>query len=348
MLFRRKKKSALSEWEVPYDLPAAENIKEAARLLRDEDIPARLRAQMVVIALSRTGAPLFPEMRGTLRPGTITWMTGVRGSGISEAALAAQFRAMMNGMTTMKLCAHGEHEAVHDARRLEDGPRTRGQEKPVVANSPLPEQQDVTPYVTGPDHYPPAQAPMVFIHDGWDPRAEKQDRALVQDVAFDKAMAVAPGYDLVVLSLSRQNDPTIEAGRALAASGKTVILLSMEPYWALGEIAEDEAALIGRCLAPFYFSGAIVDATRLKPGEVFYKRSNETALRGVPCAAPYLGSWRNPLMATSCRHVMGPVTDLISQGVREMKHGQALERIARMAGYSSWMAACQKRRKEAA
>lgn len=337
MLFRRKKKLDTSDWEVPYELPPADNIKDAAKILRGGGLPARLKAQMTVLALSRTGRPLFPEFPGSLRPGTVTWMVGIRGSGISEAALSAQFRAMMNGMTAMRLCVFGGWEANDSARRIGDVPLNPGHRAPA--------EHDLSPYVYGPDREPPARGPMLFIHDGWDPRREDGGAEADRKKALDRALRAAAGFDLVILGLAHQGDPAIAAGRALAAAGKTVILLCMEPYWALGEIGEEETLLAGRCLERFYFGGKEVDTTQLQPGEVLYKAPQDgwprLARGGRPYRAPYLGFWRSPLMATSCRNVLGPLTNLIS-GEPEMTHSQALDRLARMAGYSSWMAACQR------
>lgn len=343
MFFHKKKiRAPQGPREIPQSLPFAENIKKAADLI-DADIPDRPKAQLMTMALARVEIDLAPELPGFFVPGKPTWLIGMRGSGITETARSLAFRALMSGRPVLRSFAEGKNMAIEFVSSVEDHPTNRGDFPKWTTSPKPPRHSDPGPYVFGPDDEP-APRPMMILHNDLSLTQSPEEAEARNERMLRNVEKASPHAELLILSLTRRNDPVIEFGRRMAAAGKLVVLVTLEPEWGLWDVKEGENAYVGKHHQTLYRDGRHLDLPALKPGELYaipawLSFRDKGVLKG-----PYVEHFRNPIMASSARHAIRRIEGILRER-KPMTRTEKLEAVARAAGFSSWMAAAGRVRK---
>lgn len=316
----------------PAEMPSSRLIAKAASVLRHGSAQNAVRA---VMALSRVPGPLIDGH--LLRPDRVTWIAGSTGSSIDlfqrqiiEQALGAGREVIY--MRTSSLDNPVVYELGHATAHL-SGHGLRGHVSMTEVEAP-PEGFEIAP-----------DDPALLVSlgpDREDPDLIEKSRTRLT-AALVKALERRrlDGKVLLIEAHPRASggwDNLLAVLRRIAGSGRDtiVVLWTKEISLPATSALPDEDVILGKSWGPITLRGQVIATQDLPSGRWAAIISGKPALF---FETPYEKPGRNPVSSLKYAHVLPVLNARMELSGIPGSHTAALDLMARVSGYSSWMAA---------
>ena len=287
------------------------------------------------MALSRNGRSLLPG--NLFRPDHVTWLSGAIGSGISHFQKELILAAVSGGREVVHL-----QTSPRDSRILQD----LGHELSPLPVSGSADRLNMTLYEgLGEDFQIATDEAVVMANlgpDRNDPHLILRSRKIFTNALLKALERRRLDGRLLLIELPTEEcsggRALLDALRRIAKSNRDIVVVAWtwEVSHPVFASLPHEDVLLGKSFGPVTFRSEIVQANGLQVGEwVAFRNGNP----GILMNMPYHHILDNPLPQLAYAHVIpGLRAGISALGIPET-HSKALDVMARVSGYSSWMAA---------